>query len=112
MNDHVDLTAEAELADGLLAYLPQILYQRRWFVIIPFAVSVLTGVGLAYGLPAHYQSSATVVVESKDLPEAIAAASVTDLIDQRIAKIKQQILSRPGLIELIQTNDLYTSQRG
>jgi succinoglycan biosynthesis transport protein ExoP len=112
MNDHVDLTTEAELADGLLAYLPQILFQRRWFVIIPFAVSVITGVGLAYGLPAHYQSSATVVVESKELPEAIAAASVTDLIDQRIARIKQQILSRPGLIELIQTNDLYKGQRG
>jgi succinoglycan biosynthesis transport protein ExoP len=112
MNDHVDLTTEAELADGLLAYLPQILFQRRWFVIIPFAVSVITGVGLAYGLPAHYQSSATVVVESKELPEAIAAASVTDLIDQRIARIKQQILSRPGLIELIQNNDLYRGQRG
>ena len=112
MNDQIDLTTEGELADGLLAYLPQILYQRRWFVIIPFAVSVLTGVGLAYGLPAHFQSSATVVVESKELPEAIAAASVTDLIDQRIAKIKQQILSRPGLIELIQENNLYTSLRG
>lgn len=112
MNDHVDLTTESELADGLLAYLPQILYQRRWLVIIPFVVCLLTGVGLAYGLPAHYQSAATVVVESKELPEAIAATSVTNLIDQRIAKIKQQILSRPGLIELIQTNELYTSERG
>jgi len=36
---------------------------------------------------------------------------VNDLIDQRIAKIQQQILSRPGLIELIQNNDLYTSER-
>ena len=111
MTELVDLTGEAELADGLLGYLPQILYQRRWFVLIPFAASGLAGVGLAYGLPAHYQSSATVVVESKELPEAIAAASVTDLIDQRIARIKQQILSRPGLIELIQNNDLYKSER-
>lgn len=112
MNDAAELSTEAELADGLLGYLPQIIYQRRWFVLIPFAASALTGVGLAYGLPAHYQSSATVIVESKELPEAIAAASVTDLIDQRIAKIKQQILSRPGLIELIQANDLYRSERG
>lgn len=112
MNDAIDPTAnDVELADGLLGYLPQILYQRRWFVIIPFAVCALTGVGFAYGLPALYRSSATVVVESKELPEAIAAASVTDLIDQRIARIKQQILSRPGLIELIQNNELYMADR-
>lgn len=111
MNDLADQTGDIELADGLLAYLPQILVQRRWFVLIPFAVCAATGIGLAYGLPAHYQSSATVVVESKELPEAIAATSVNDLIDQRIARIKQQILSRPGLIELIQQNDLYKSER-
>jgi len=111
MNDLVDQTGDIELSDGLLAYLPQILLQRRWFVAIPFVVCAATGIGLAYGLPAHYQSSATVVVESKELPEAIAATSVTDLIDQRIARIKQQILSRPDLIELIQQNDLYQSER-
>ena len=111
MNDLADTITDVELSDGLLAYLPQILVHRRWFVIIPFAVSMATGIGLAYGLPAHYQSSATVVVESKELPEAIAATAVNDLIDQRIARIKQQILSRPGLIELIQQNDLYSSQR-
>lgn len=111
MTEHVDPSADGELADGLLGYLPRILYQRRWFVLIPFGVSALAGLGLAYGLPAHYQSSATVVVESKELPEQIAAASVNDLIDQRIAKIQQQILSRPGLIELIQNNDLYASDR-
>ena len=111
MTDPVDPSADVELGDGLLGYLPQILYQRRWFVLIPFAVCALTGAALAYLLPAHYRSSATVVVESKELPEAIAAASVTDLIDQRIAKIKQQILSRPGLIELIQNNELYMSDR-
>lgn len=111
MTEHVDPSADGELADGLLGYLPRILYQRRWFVLIPFGVSALAGLGLAYGLPAHYQSSATVVVESKELPEQIAAASVNDLIDQRIAKIQQQILSRPGLIDLIQNNDLYASDR-
>lgn len=111
MSDTVDPIGDVELADGLLAYLPQILVQRRWLVLIPFIVCAGTGIGLAYGLPAHYQSSATVIVESKELPEAIAATTVNDLIDQRIARIKQQILSRPGLIELIQQNDLYRSQR-
>ena len=112
MTEQADLNQDMDLADGLLGYLPRILFQRRWFAIIPFVVCAVTGIGLAYGLPAVYQSSATVVVESKELPESIAAASVTDLIDQRIAKIKQQILSRPELIELIKTNELYPKDRG
>lgn len=111
MGDPVDQSGDIELADGILAYLPQILIQRRWFVLIPFIVCAGTGIALAYGLPAYYQSSATVVVESKELPDAITAASANDLIDQRIARIKQQILSRPGLIELIQNNDLYKAER-
>lgn len=111
MSEPTEQIGEVDLADGLLGYLPQILLQRRWFVIIPFVVCMGTGVGLAYGLPAYYQSSAIVVVESKELPESIAAASVSNLIDQRIARIKQQILSRPDLIELIKANDLYTSDR-
>ena len=100
-----------ELSEGLLGYLPSILIQRRWFILIPLIVCALAGVALAFVLPAKYKSSATVVVESKDLPDEIAAASVDDVIDQRIAKIKQQIFSRPELIDLIQTNGLYVQQR-
>jgi uncharacterized protein involved in exopolysaccharide biosynthesis len=111
MTGQIDPTGDIEPADGLFVYLPQILYQRRRLVLVPFLACALAAVALAYGLPAHYRSSATVVVESKELPEAIAAASVTDLIDQRIARIKQQILSRPGLIGLIRDNDLYRSER-
>lgn len=100
-----------ELAEGLLGHLPSILRQRRWFVVIPLMVCTVAGFALAFLLPAKYQSSATVVVESKDLPDDIASASVDDLIDRRIAKIKQQIFSRPALIELIQSNGLYQQQR-
>lgn len=111
MTEAAEPSTEIEFSDGMLGYLPQILVQRRWLILIPFATCFAVGVGLAYVLPAYYQSSATVVVESKELPDAIAATAVDDLIDQRIAKIKQQILSRPGLIELIQQNDLYQAER-
>ncbi len=93
---------DGELYEGLLGYLPSILYQRRWFVLIPALVCSIAGVTLAYTLPAQYRSAATVLVESKDLPDDIATSPLNDLIDQRIARIKQQVLSRPDLIDLIQ----------
>jgi uncharacterized protein involved in exopolysaccharide biosynthesis len=103
--------ADGELYEGLLGYIPSILIQRRWYVVIPAMACSIAGVALAYTLPTQYQSSATVLVESKDLPDDIAATPLNNLIDQRIAKIKQQVLSRPDLIDLIQNNGLYASER-
>jgi succinoglycan biosynthesis transport protein ExoP len=102
---------QEEIYEGLIGYLPSILLQRLWFVVIPLLGCALAGLTLAFVMPRQYRSSATVVVESKDLPSDIAASGSDDLIDQRIARIKQQVLSRPDLIELIQNNDLYAEQR-
>jgi uncharacterized protein involved in exopolysaccharide biosynthesis len=111
MNDAAIPASDTELNEGLLGYLPSILIQRRWFVIIPETLCSIAGFALAFFLPAQYESSATVVVVSKDLPDDIAISPLNDVIDQRIAKIKQQVLSRPDLIDLIQNNNLYESQR-
>jgi uncharacterized protein involved in exopolysaccharide biosynthesis len=40
----------------------------------------------------------------------VAQGSDQELVDQRMARIRQQVLSRPQLIELIQRNDLYTTE--
>ncbi len=111
MSDPGVAGGEGEIYEGLIGYLPSILRQRIWFVVVPLAVCAAAGTTLAFTLPTQYRSSATVVVESKDLPDDIASSPLNDLIDQRIAKIKQQVLSRPDLIELIQTNNLYLTER-
>lgn len=111
MSETGAIAGDGELYEGLLGYLPSILHQRRWFVLIPSLVCSIAGVALAYMLPTQYRSAATVLVESKDLPDDIATSPLNDLIDQRIAKIKQQVLSRPDLIDLIQNNGLYAAER-
>jgi uncharacterized protein involved in exopolysaccharide biosynthesis len=111
MTDPAVPTTETEVYEGLLGYLPSILIQRRWFVLVPEILCTAAGFGLAFVLPTQYESAATVVVVSKDLPDDIAASPLNDVIDQRIAKIKQQVLSRPDLIEIIQNNNLYDRQR-
>lgn len=110
MSDMQDTQEDAPGA-GFLNYLPTILWQRRWLVIIPFILLGAAGAAAAYLMPAVYRSTATLLVESQDLPTAIVASPETTLIDQRIAKIRAQVLSRGNLIELIQQNNLYADER-
>ena len=98
-------TGEDIQPPGILASLPSVLWQRRWLLIVPAVLIAAAAVAAAFLLPRSYQARATLLVESKNLPDAPAGQG--DPIDRRIAGIRQQILSRPNLVELIQANDLY-----
>ncbi|NUT01646.1 MAG: lipopolysaccharide biosynthesis protein [Sphingomonas sp.] len=95
----------------LINHLPAIFWQRRMYVIVPFVLLTLIGIVTAFTLPTLYRSSATMLVESQDLPTDIVQAPGTGEIEQRIAKIREQVLSRGDLISLIEQNDLYPAER-
>lgn len=116
MNDaYSGYSADTDGSEGggdLIAYLPSILWQRRWWIIVPTVLCTIVGLAAAVLLPARYRSSATLLVESPELPaQLVGQQQSTSLIDQRIAKIRQQVLSRPDLIELIENNNLYPDER-
>ncbi len=105
-----DMDNEGE-GSGLLAYLPSILWQRRWWIIAPLVAGTALGGAAAFLLPPTYRSTATMLVESPQLPSQLLGQPQNSMIDRRIAKIRQQILSRPDLIELIESNNLYAEER-
>ena len=102
---------DEERSGGFLNYLPAILWQRRWIAIPPFVLLSAAGIAAAALLPTTYQSSAKILVEAQELPAELVSAPVTSLLDQRIAKIRQQVLSRGDLIELIERLGLYEEER-
>jgi polysaccharide biosynthesis transport protein len=95
----------------MINYLPLILWQRRYYVIGCFLVMLLAGTIAAFAMPRIYRSSATLLVQSQDLPTSIVDAPTNGAVEQRIARIREQVLSRGDLIGLIEQNDLYTSER-
>lgn len=95
----------------LFNHLPTILWHRRLYVIVSFVVLFLAGVITAYMLPTLYRSSATMLVESQDLSTNVVEAPGTGQIEERIARIREQVLSRGDLISLIEQNDLYPAER-
>jgi uncharacterized protein involved in exopolysaccharide biosynthesis len=99
---------------GIIAYLPSIVWQRRWWIIAPLLAGSALGAAAAFLLPASYRSTATMLVESPQLSADVLGRQTgqqDNVIDRRIAKIRQQILSRPDLIELIEGNNLYPEER-
>lgn len=104
--------ADAGMQGGnLLVHLPSILKDRYLLVVVPTILLAVAGVVAAFTLPTVYRSTATLLVESPQLPEDVLGDQGVDVVDQRIAKFRQQVLSRPQLIELIQKHRLYTDER-
>jgi uncharacterized protein involved in exopolysaccharide biosynthesis len=110
MTDGSGLSSEQdEQTSGILSYLPVILWQRKWLVVVPAILIASAAIAAAFLLPRSYRSSAVLLVESQNLPGESNDGQGDNVIDRRIAKIRQQILSRPDLVELIQTNNLYSA---
>ena len=95
----------------MVNYLPTILWQRRYHVLACVLVALTAGAVLAFSLPTTYRSKATLLVQSQDLPTTIVEAPVTGAVEQRVARIREQVLSRGDLIQLIEQNDLYDKER-
>ncbi|MGN6850305.1 MAG: GumC family protein [Sphingomicrobium sp.] len=92
-------------------HLPVILWERRYYVLFCFVILLAAGVAAAFLLPRTYRSTATLLVQSQDLPTTIVDSPTDGAIEQRIARIRQKVLSRGDLIQLIEQNDLYPEER-
>lgn len=107
----------AEMADdggqggGFLAHLPTILWQRRLFVLIPVLVGAMLAIVAVVALPYVYRSSALMLVQSPQLPNDVIGAG-GEAMERRIARIKEQVTSRPDLVALIEEHGLYRDKRG
>ncbi|MGB7408773.1 MAG: Wzz/FepE/Etk N-terminal domain-containing protein [Pontixanthobacter sp.] len=113
--DGFDYDAPADAGGGggnLVAQLPIILWQRKWWIIIPAILGIVAAVAAVLLIPPVYRSNAIMLVESPTLPEEVIGFDGTDVIDRRIAAIRQQITARPDLIELIERHGLYGDDRG
>ena len=95
----------------MVNHLPVILWQRRYHVLACVLTTLVIGVALAFGLPRTYRSTATLLVQSQALPTTIVDAPTSGAVEQRIARIREQVLSRGDLIQLIEQNDLYAKER-
>ena len=96
---------------ALIAQLPSILWQRRWFIIVPAVLALVGATATAFLLPTKYESSAVMIVQSPSLPQDVIGTGSNSAIDRRLEAIRQQIVNRPALLSMIEADQLYPNER-
>ena len=107
----IDSSDESAGSGNFLAKIPTILWQRRWLVLVPLAIGSLAAIAAMLLLPTTYRSSAVILVQSPQLSNEVLGENPSDNVDRRIARIREQITSRPDLLALIERHGLYQSER-
>ena len=85
--------------------------QRRWIILIPFALGVAAAPLLARYAPERYRSEALLLVIPQQVPNDYVTPTMTQPIEERLPAITDQILSRSRLEQIIQQMDLYQAER-
>jgi succinoglycan biosynthesis transport protein ExoP len=87
-----------------------ILRRRAMLALGIFALVLVSSVAIALSLPDLFRATAVVLVE-RQLPETVVRPSVSGELESRLHVIKQEILSRARLSDLIKRYDLYPELR-
>ncbi|MGC1187328.1 MAG: Wzz/FepE/Etk N-terminal domain-containing protein [Candidatus Acidiferrales bacterium] len=87
--------------------------RRRWTVCAYLAtVGLVIGIALAFLLPKRYESTTLVLVQQPAVSATFVPAALGDDWNQRLGSMKEQILSRTRLSDVIQKLNLYPSDVG
>ena len=88
----------------------EILRRRAVVAITVFTAVVVAAVAIARYLPDLYRANAMVLVE-RQLPESVVRPAVSGELESRLHVIKQEVVSRERLTELMKRFDLYPELR-
>lgn len=89
----------------------RVIRRRKWYFIIPAVLVLGISVCVAMALPAVYKSEATILVERQMIPEELVQSTVSGYVEEHLQTIKQVILSRSNLLEIINRFDLHPEMR-
>lgn len=91
-------------------YLDAILRRRVSIGVIATSIFII-GCLVAILWPATYRSAATILIEEQEIPSELVRSTVTSYALQRIEEIKQRVMTRSRMMEIIEQYDLYSDER-
>jgi len=86
---------------------------RRHKILLGLTIATIFVIctAIAYGLPAVYRSSATILIEQQEIPQNLVRSTVTSYADQRIQVISQRVMTTSNLTSIVDKYGLYAQER-
>ena len=84
-----------------------IVERRKWWIIMPFLLVILTGLTYALVTPRVYEAETLILVQPQKVPEDFVRPIVSGDMEDRLKTLTQQITSRTNLEKIIRKFDLY-----
>jgi polysaccharide chain length determinant protein (PEP-CTERM system associated) len=89
----------------------RIAWRRKWWIVVPFVATTIGAIVYTSQLPNVYRSETLIMVVPQRIPESYVRSTVTARIEDRLATIQPQILSRSRLERIILDFGLYPEER-
>lgn len=89
-----------------------ILRRRAPYLIGTFVVVLLITVVVTFAIPRVYRSTGTIMVESQQVPENIVPSAIRNQLDERINIIRQRVMTRDNLLQIIHKYNLFKENIG
>ncbi|NWG87697.1 MAG: lipopolysaccharide biosynthesis protein [Hydrogenophilaceae bacterium] len=84
--------------------------RRAPHLAIAFTAIFTVSIVVAIVLPPTYRATGTILVESQQIPDDIVRSTITSYVDERIAVIKQRVLTRANLLKIMDKYDLFKDE--
>jgi polysaccharide chain length determinant protein (PEP-CTERM system associated) len=85
--------------------------KRHWLILVlPTAILTAVGYGITYVIPPEFLSKTLVIIETQKVADDLVKPVVDSNLDQQLASMTEQILSRSRLQPIIERYNLYASQ--
>jgi len=91
-------------------YYKAALLRRKWHIIVPFFLILISGTIYAVTKPKMYRASTVILVQRQQVPSSYVASNVTSSLMDLINTIQQQVASRTNLEALIKRSGLYAGE--
>jgi polysaccharide chain length determinant protein (PEP-CTERM system associated) len=88
-----------------------ILKRRFWLLLILPVLFLAGGIGASHLVTPQYMSQTLVIIEQQKVPEDYVKSVVSEDLDERLASMKEQILSRSRLQPIIERYNLFSSNK-
>lgn len=94
-----------------LRYYVSVFFRRFPIFFIVATLFSVAAVSTAYMLPTNYQTQATLLVESAQIPDSLAASTVQADASEQLQIFQQRMMTRANLLEIANTRQVFAKAR-